>query len=110
MERNTWTIVKFKFQNEWIPVEVCSSIQIKSNKILIFGGSDASIEDSKQSYLFDTEAYTIQKTPPLKKAHVFVAAPFMHGNYVFAVGNEYYVKGRNIHRYNIESGEWEIIF
>ena len=110
VEQNVWTIVKFKWKNEWIPVEVCSSVQVKSNQILIFGGSDASIEDSHKSYLFDTDTYSIVKTADLKKAHVFVAAPFVHGNYVFAVGNEYYVKGRNIHRFNIEKAEWDIVF
>lgn len=108
--QNSWKIIKLSSPNEWTPVEVCSSIQIKSGKILIFGGSDASIEDSRQSYIFDTESFKLEKTNPLRKPHVFVSASFLHGNYVFAVGNEYYVKNRNIHRFNIEKNEWEIVF
>ena len=108
--RNVWRIVRLKTPNVWTPVEVCATIQIGPSKILIFGGSEASIEDSRNSYIFNTEDFNLEKTGPLKKAHVFVAAPFLHGNSVYAVGNEYYVKSRNVHRYNIEKEEWEIIF
>ena len=108
--RNSWRIVKLKTPNVWTPVEVCATIQVGPGRILIFGGSEASIEDSKNSYIFNAEDFSIEKTAPLKKAHVFVAAPFMHGGSVFAVGNEYYVKSRNVHRFNIEKAEWEIVF
>jgi hypothetical protein len=110
ISKNVWKIIKLKAPHEWTPVEVCSTIQIGPGRILVFGGSDASIEDSKHSYVFHTEDYMLEKTSSLKKAHVFVSAPFMHGNYVFAVGNEYYVKSRNIHRFNISKLEWEIVF
>ena len=110
ISQNTWRIIRLHSPNDWTPVEVCSSIQIQPGKILIFGGSDASIEDSKQSYVFDVEGFKLEKTSPLKKPHVFVSASFMHGNHIFAVGNEYYVKNRNIHRFNIEKREWEVVF
>jgi N-acetylneuraminic acid mutarotase len=110
ISKNIWRIIKLQVPHEWTPVEVCSTIQIGPGRILIFGGSDASIEDSKYSYVFNTEDYKLEKTFPLKKAHVFVSAPFLHGNHVFAVGNEYYVKTRNIHRFNIDKLEWEIVF
>lgn len=42
------------------------------------------------------------KTKDLAKPHVFVNNPFLYGNYVYAIGNEYYVKNRNIHRFDIE--------
>jgi hypothetical protein len=110
INKNIWKIIKLKSPHEWTPVEVCSTIQIGPGRILIFGGSDASIEDSKHSYVFNTDDYKLEKTSSLKKAHVFVSAPFLHGNHVFAVGNEYYVKTRNIHRFNIDKLEWEIVF
>jgi hypothetical protein len=110
ISKDLWKIIKIQGPHEWIPVEVCSTIQICSGKILIFGGSDASIEDSKNSYIFHTDDYKLEKTSSLKKAHVFVSAPFLHGNYVFAIGNEYYVKSRNIHRFNISTLEWELVF
>jgi hypothetical protein len=110
ISKNIWKIIKLKAPHEWTPVEVCSTIQIGPGRILVLGGSDASIEDSKHSYVFHTEDYMLEKTSSLKKAHVFVSAPFMHGNHVFAVGNEYYVKSRNIHRFNISKLEWEIVF
>ncbi len=108
--RNLWKVIRIKGINEWIPVEVCSAIQVKVGKILIFGGSDVAIEDSNNAYLFDIQDYSLKKIDSLKKAHVFVANPFLYGNYVFAIGNEYYVKSRNIHRYNIKKKKWEIVF
>ena len=39
-----------------------------------------------------------------------MAQPFMYGNYVYAIGNEYYMKNRSLHRYVIDKKEWEIIF
>lgn len=110
ISQDVWRVIKLPLPNDWTPVEVCSSIQIRPGTILIFGGSDANIEDSKQSYLFHCESFRLEKASQLKKPHVFVSASFLHGNYVFAVGNEYYVKNRNIHRFNIELNEWEIVF
>lgn len=110
ISQDVWRIIKLPMPNDWTPVEVCSSIQIKPGVILIFGGSDANIEDSKHSYLFSCDTFRLEKASQLRKPHVFVAASFLHGNHVFAVGNEYYVKNRNIHRFNIEQNEWEIVF
>ncbi len=108
--KNKWKIIELKWPQEWTPVEVCSTIQIKPNKILVFGGSDVNVEDSKDCYIFDSEDYNLEKINSLKKAHVFVTSPFLHGNYVFAVGNEYYVKSRNVHRFDIRTMQWEIVF
>ena len=110
IKTNSWRVVKLQTQSQWVPVEVCSVIQIAPSKLLIFGGSDATIEDSSNSYIFNVETRVMEKTAPLKKAHVFVSPPFFQGGYVFAVGNEYYVKSRSIHRFNVEKLEWEIIF
>jgi hypothetical protein len=108
--RDKWAVIELQTPHEWTPVEVCSSIQVQPNVILIFGGSDANIEDSRQSYLFDSETLKLVKTGPLKKPHVFVSGSFLHGRNVFAVGNEYYMKTRSIHRFSIEKGEWDIVF
>lgn len=110
ISRDIWRIIKLHPVNDWTPVEVCSSVQIRPGTILIFGGSDANIEDSGQSYLFDCESFKLERTNALKKPHVFVSASFLYGSNVFAVGNEYYVKNRNIHRFNIETNQWEIVF
>ena len=110
VSKNIWKIVNLKWPQEWTPVEVCSTIQIDVNKVLVFGGSDINVEDSKESYVFNAENYCIEKCANLKKAHVFVTSPFLHGNFVFAVGNEYYVKTRNVHRYDISQDKWDIVF
>lgn len=108
--RNEWTILNVKNVNLWNPVEVCACIQISEDKILIFGGSDAHIKDSASSLIFNVKDYSIEKRSDLKKAQVFVNSPFLYKNHVYALGNEYYMKHRNLHRFSIERNEWEIIF
>jgi len=108
--RNEWTILNIKNVNLWNPVEVCACIQINEEQILIFGGSDAQIKDSASSLIFNVKDYSIEKRNDLKKAQVFVNSPFLYKNHVYALGNEYYMKHRNLHRYSIERNEWEIIF
>eukprot|EP01016_Furgasonia_blochmanni_P020449 TRINITY_DN2280_c0_g2_i2.p1 TRINITY_DN2280_c0_g2~~TRINITY_DN2280_c0_g2_i2.p1 ORF type:complete len:568 (+),score=98.28 TRINITY_DN2280_c0_g2_i2:111-1814(+) len=107
---NTWEIIQVRGANVWNPVEVCACIQIGEDKVLIFGGSDARIKDSSSSYLFSLRDYCFEKKSDLKRSQVFVTAPFLYGKYVYAVGNEYYMKHRNLHRYSLEREEWEIIF
>ena len=107
---NEWNILNVKNFNLWNPVEVCACIQIKEDQILIFGGSDARIKDSNNSLLFNVGDYSFEKKGELKRAQVFVNAPFLYKNQVFALGNEYYMKHRNLHRYSIGKEEWEIIF
>ena len=80
------------------------------DSILIFGGSDARIKDSCNSISFNINKQSFEKKGELKRAQVFVTAPFLYGNYIYAVGNEYYMKNRNLHRYSIEKEEWNIIF
>lgn len=108
--RNEWTILNVKNVNLWNPVEVCACIQISEDQILIFGGSDAHIKDSASSLIFNVKDYGIEKRNDLKKAQVFVNSPFLYKNHVYALGNEYYMKHRNLHRFSIEKNEWEIIF
>jgi len=108
--RNEWTIITLKNVNLWEPVEVCACIQVNENEILIFGGSDANIKDTPNSLVFNVKDYGIEKKSDLKKAQVFVNAPFLYKNHVYALGNEYYMKHRNLHRYSIERNEWDIIF
>jgi len=108
--RNEWTILNLKNVSLWNPVEVCACIQVNEDQILIFGGSDAQIKDSASSLVFNVKDYSIEKRNDLKKAQVFVNAPFLYKNHVYALGNEYYMKHRNLHRYSIERNEWEIIF
>ena len=108
--RNEWTIISIKNVNLWNPVEVCACIQISESQILIFGGSDAHIKDSASSLIFNVGDYSIEKRSDLKKAQVFVNSPFLYKNHVYALGNEYYMKHRNLHRFSVEKNEWEIIF
>lgn len=110
VETDNWRILDINWPNEWKPVEVCATIQLKKDEIIIFGGSDVNVEDSKDTYVFKSNDCKLEKVDDLKKPHVFVSAPFIYGNYVFAVGNEYYVKSRNIHRFDIARGKWEIVF
>eukprot|EP01017_Pseudomicrothorax_dubius_P040136 TRINITY_DN6241_c0_g1_i1.p1 TRINITY_DN6241_c0_g1~~TRINITY_DN6241_c0_g1_i1.p1 ORF type:complete len:443 (-),score=91.71 TRINITY_DN6241_c0_g1_i1:124-1452(-) len=107
---NTWEIITIKGLNVWEPVEVCACLQINEDQILIFGGSDARIKDSSATFVFDYKGYTFQRKGDLRKPQVFVTAPFLYGKYVFAIGNEYYMKHRNLHRYSILRDEWDIIF
>ena len=108
--KNEWNIINVKNVNLWTPVEVCACIQISEEQILIFGGSDAQIKDSANSLVFNVKDNSIEKKSDLKKAQVFVNSPFLYKNHVYALGNEYYMKHRNLHRYSIERNEWEIIF
>lgn len=107
---DVWTTVVLKNPQDFVPVEVCSAVQVAPGKIIIFGGSDSTINDIASSYVFSFEEGKMESVGALKKAHVFVASPFVFGTHVFAVGNEYYVKNRNIHRYNIETCEWDLIY
>lgn len=107
---NVWRSIKLPFNTAFEPVEVCAAVQIKPGQILLFGGSDLSVEDSAVSYVFHAAEGHFERVGSLKKGHVFVYLPFAYGNNVFAVGNEYYVKSRNIHRYNITTKKWEILF
>jgi Uncharacterized protein conserved in bacteria len=108
--KNEWNILFVRNSNLWNPVEVCACIQIKETEILIFGGSDAHIKDSTSSLIFNIRDYSFEKRGELKKPQVFVNAPFLYKDHVYALGNEYYMKHRNLHRFSLEKGEWEIIF
>ena len=108
--RNEWTILNVKNVNLWNPVEVCACIQISEDQVLIFGGSDAQIKDSPTSLIFCVKDSSIEKRNDLKKAQVFVNSPFLYKNHVYALGNEYYMKHRNLHRFSIEKNEWDLIF
>ena len=111
VEINEWTIIQIRNGSQyWNPVEVCACIQISKDKILVFGGSDARIKDSNTSLVFYVNDYSFDKKGELKRPQVFVTAPFLYGKYVFAIGNEYYMKHRNLHRFSLEKEEWEIIF
>ena len=107
---NSWRIIQLKNPADFVPVEVCCAVQVQPSKIIIFGGSDSSVHDCATTYLFSFPDFAVERVGSLKKAHVFVSAPFVHGSQVFAVGNEYYVKNRNIHRFNIDTHEWDLIY
>jgi len=110
VELNEWNILNVKNFNLWNPVDVCACIQIKEDQILVFGGSDARIKDSNNSLIFNVRDYSFEKKGELKKPQVFVNAPFLYKNQIYSLGNEYYMKHRNLHRYSVEKEEWEIIF
>lgn len=110
LTKDAWKSLKLRGGHIFEPMEVCAAIQVGSGKILVFGGTDSSTEDSERSFLFSPLEGRFEKVGSLKKPHVFVSLPFLHGNNVFAVGNEYHVKNRNIHRFDIEAGSWEILF
>ena len=111
VEKNEWSLVHIRSGlNFWNPVEVCACIQISKDKILVFGGSDARIKDSSSSLIFNAFDYSFEKKSELKRPQVFVTAPFLFGRYVYAIGNEYYMKHRNLHKFSLEREEWEIIF
>ena len=110
MELNQWSVLNVNNSNLWVPVEVCACIQVSEEEILIFGGSDARIKDSHNSLIFKVTDQTFQKYGELKRAQVFVNAPFLYKNHIYALGNEYYMKQRNLHRFSLEKQEWSIIF
>lgn len=107
---NTWKVVALANPEMWNPVEVCACIQIKYDEVLIFGGSDKFIKDSERCFVLTLKDYSLRKTSDLKRAQVFVASPFLYGNKVYAIGNEYYMKSRNLHSFSMETHEWNIIF
>ena len=111
VEKNEWKIIDLSAGNLlWNPVEVCACIQISKEKILVFGGSDARIKDTSACFVFNVEKKSFEKMQDLKKAQVFVTAPFLYGDHIYAIGNEYYMKSRNLHRFSILKEEWDIIF
>lgn len=107
---NEWKVVDLRNPSLWIPVEICASIQLNERKVLIFGGSDAQISDSDFCYLFDVEDKSVERIESLKKAQVFISLPFSYGGNVYAVGNEYYVKTRSLHRFDKSKMTWDLIF
>lgn len=109
VKSNLWTVVNLHNPSLWIPVEICASIQLNESKILIFGGSDAQISDSDYCYMFDVNQYSIERIDNLGKAQVFISLPFSYGNHIFAVGNEYYVKTRSLHRFDKVELKWDLI-
>lgn len=107
---NSWRVITLANPEMWNPVEVCACIQIKFDEILIFGGSDKSIKDSERCLVLTLKDFSLKRTSDLKRAQVFVSSPFLYGNKVFAIGNEYYMKSRNLHSFDLETHEWNIIF
>ncbi len=84
-------------------MEVCQGIQINDSEVLIFGGCDIQNSDLKYSYILNVDTYKLRWSGDLAKPSVFVAQPFLYGNNVYALGNNYYVKNRSIHCYDIET-------
>lgn len=107
---NEWKILELTRPADWKRVEVCAAAQIRKGEIIVFGGSDINVEDSRHSFIIKFDENKIEKGCDLKKPHVFVSTPFVYGNFLFAVGNEYYVKERTIHRYDIQKDAWDIVF
>lgn len=109
VDSDTWKVVQLANPSQWIPVEICASIQLDERRILVFGGSDAQITDSDFCYTFDVEDRAVTKIGGLKKAQVFISLPFSYGGSVYAVGNEYYVKTRSLHRFDKRELAWNLI-
>ena len=107
--KDEWKVIELKDPRVWVPVEVAAMIQVDENKLLIFGGSEANVTDTNSSYIFNTSEFVLEKNTDMKRAQVFVAAPVLFGNFVYSIGNEYYVKTRSLNKYNIEKREWSII-
>ena len=109
VDKDIWVDLQVKTL-VWQSVEICAVIQIKSDEILIFGGNSPKQRDTDVSYIFNVSEMTFRKTKTnLKKPQVFISSPFLYANKVYAIGNEYYVKKRNINRFDIAGGEWDII-
>lgn len=107
---DTWKVVELQNPTLWIPVEICASIQLDEKRVIVFGGSDSQITDSDFCYTFDVEENKIERIDSLKKSQVFVCLPFSYGDNIYAIGNEYYVKNRNLHRFNRKKMGWDLIF
>jgi len=60
--------------------------------------------------VFNIRDFSLQKKEILKKPQVFVTGPFLLGKYVYGIGNEYYMKLRNLHKFSLEKEQWDIIF
>lgn len=105
-----WKIVRLKELSTWIPVEVAAMVQVEEDTLLIFGGSDANVRDTQNSYMFHVSDYSLEKTDNLQRPQVFVASPVCYGKHVYAIGNEYYVRNRSLNRFNVDKRDWNIIF
>lgn len=109
IKQDKWKVIRLANPHIWTPVEVCGCVQMGAGRILVFGGSDVSVEDCSHSYSFTASDMRMVKTAPLKKPQVFVNPPFVNGNFVFVSGNNYYINARHIHKFDIKSGTWEIL-
>ena len=109
IDQNIWVDLEVRTLI-WQSVEISAAIQIKSDEILIVGGNSPKHRDTDHSYIFNIQDRSFKKTKySLKKPQVFICAPFLYANKVYAIGNEYYVKKRNINRYDLATSEWDII-
>lgn len=107
---NKWSNLFIKNPADFQHFEFSGGVQVEVGKILIFGGSESRVHDTTASYYLHYDNNLIEKLPPLKKAHVFFNPPFVFGNQVLAIGSEYFVKQRNVHRFKVDTCEWDILF
>jgi hypothetical protein len=66
------------------------------------------VEDMRYSLFSEYDSF--EKKKELKYAQVFIQMPYLLGNNMYALGNEYYMRRRNLHRYNLETNTWSIVF
>lgn len=54
---NEWKIIDPQYRE--IQLEIACAVQIAEKSILIFGGVNAMVKDSKKSFLFNTEDFSL---------------------------------------------------
>lgn len=107
-KENLWQILPI--EDRQLQLEILCSVQIDRETILIFGGVNQHIRDSKKCFAFNTKDHSISPKSPLAVPQVYINCPVYHNGKVFVIGNEYYVKKRRIQIYDVAKDKWRLLF
>ena len=105
--KDKWETVKLsKKHNALKPVQSPGAVAISENEILIFGGYKEGEELSKDTYIFNIKAGTVEKGKDMAEAEAFISSEVKKiGDKCYAYG---YVNG-GLHTYDIEKREWTYV-
>ncbi len=68
------------------------------------------ISNVEGCFFFNVYEKSIRRSGTLVKAHVFINQPIVSDKYVYALGHEYYINNKNVHRFSLDERKWDIIF
>lgn len=110
VEENKSEIVKLENSSKSLQLEILSSVQIDQKRILIFGGVNYYIKDSRKCFVMNTENNALESKSSLIVPQVYTNSPIVYNNQVYVIGNEYYAKRRRIQIYDIEKDKWRLLY